>query len=63
MDEKLPKISPAPHWRMLKEYGGNLDIKKFRDQFNKVDYEEHGVTNEIPKFKSIGRMYEEKLKF
>lgn len=26
-------ISPAPHWRMLKEYGGSMDIKDFRKSF------------------------------
>ncbi len=28
-------INPAPHWRLLIEYGGNLTINQFRDNFNK----------------------------
>ena len=32
----------APHWRKLKEYGGELSIDEFRDSFNKIEYKNHG---------------------
>ena len=60
---KVQCIDMAPHWRKLKNFGGNLTILQFRDSFNKIEYQEHGYINGIPKFKSIGVLYEEKLKF
>ena len=55
-------ITCAPHWRMLKVYGGNLSITKFRDSFFKVEYKSHGIVKKMPPFISIGVLYEEKLK-
>lgn len=57
----VESISPAPHWRQLIEYGGNMNIDEFRSNFNRVDYDYHGIT--YPKFRSIGHLYEKKLKF
>ena len=54
-------INPASHWRLLNEYGGNLSITEFRNNFNKVDYDNHGII--YPRHKSIGILYEQKLKF
>ena len=31
-------ISDAPHWKMLKDYGGHLLIDEFRKAFGKLDY-------------------------
>jgi len=62
MSTKNLKISPAPHWRTLKSYGGFLTIEKFRDSFNKIDYVNHGIDKQI-KFNPIGYLYEEKIKF
>ena len=62
-NNKYVKINPAPHWRTLKEYGGHMNIVKFRDGFNKIDYEYHGTTKQLPKFSPIASLYEEKLKF
>lgn len=56
-------ISPAPHWRTLEQYGGHLNIMKFRDGFNNVDYECHGNTNSVPNFLPIGSLFEEKIRF
>lgn len=56
-----PNINPAPHWRTLKCYGGMLDIEKFRENFDKIDYKEHG--NVIPKFIPLCKLYEESFKF
>ena len=53
----------APHWRLLREYGGHLSIEEFRGCFNKIDYEEHGIIKNTPTFRSIGHLFEEKIKF
>ena len=63
MGTKMIVIGPAPHWRLLEQYGGHLNIIKFRDGFNKVDYECHGNTKSVPKFLAIGTLFEEKIKF
>jgi hypothetical protein len=55
------KIKHAPHWRILKEYGGSLTIAQFRANFNHIEYEAHGIYK--PQFKSINHAYEEKIKF
>ena len=60
---KVVCIDEAPHWRKLKEYGGDLTIEQFRDSFNKIEYQKHGFISCIPKFKSLGVLFEEKLKF
>lgn len=57
----LACIEEAPHWRKLKQYGGDLSIEEYRESFNKIEYKSHGFV--IPKFKSLGVMFEEKLKF
>lgn len=60
---KVTSIDKAPHWRKLKQYGGDLTIDQFRDSFNKIDYDGYGYVSCVPNFKSIGVLYEEKLKF
>lgn len=56
-------ITPAPHWRLLSEYGGNLSIIEFRSSFNKIEYEEHGISKNLPEFMSISSIFEKKIKF
>ena len=56
-------IDTAPHWRNLEEYGGHLSISEFRNSFSKADYEEHGIIRNIPSYRSVGFLYEEKIKF
>lgn len=56
-------INPAPSWRLLEEYGGNLNINQFRENFNKITYEHHGVIKYESIFKPIGFLYEEKINF
>ncbi len=63
MGTKMNIVSPAPHWRVLEQYGGYLNIIKFRESFNKVDYECHGNTKPVPKFLPLGILFEEKIKF
>lgn len=56
-------IDSAPHWRKLNRYGGDMSIEKFRSSFNKIEYKEHGIIFDMIKFKSVGVLFEEKLKF
>jgi len=56
-------IESAPHWRLLKEYGGYLTIDKFREKFNKVVYKCHGVIDPEPIFKPTAFVFEETIKF
>jgi hypothetical protein len=60
---RVVSIDEAPHWRKLKQYGGDLTIEQFRDSFNKIEYKQHGYVSHVPKFKSTGMLFEEKLKF
>ena len=62
VDVKKIIITPAPHWRLLQLYGGHLTINKFRENFNKITFNFHGIINkEI--FRPIGHLYEEKINF
>jgi hypothetical protein len=55
-------INPAPSWRLLREYGGHLNILQFRENFNKSTFEFDGIIKKNL-FKPIGMLYEEKIKF
>lgn len=55
-------IVPAPSWRTLDQYGGFMNIVKFREGFNKIEYHTHGTYRDV-KFHSVGTMYEETIKF
>jgi hypothetical protein len=57
------KINPAPHWRLLREYGGHLTIEQFRENFNKSTYDFHGNIKSKILFKPLGYLYEEKINF
>lgn len=63
METKISVIAPAPHWRFLQQYGGHLNIVQFRESFNKIDYDCHGTTKNLPVFFPIGTLYEERIKF
>jgi hypothetical protein len=56
-------LIPAPHWRLIDEYGGPLTITEYRKSFNKLEYIDMGKINYIPKFKTVERIYEEKNRF
>jgi hypothetical protein len=62
-EETVNEIEPAHHWRKLVSYGGDLHIHQFREHFNKVEYTNHGIFVDYPRFHSIGALFEEKLKF
>jgi hypothetical protein len=39
---KIPhKLQPAPSWKLLKEFGGNLTIEEFRKGFQTVNYHDN----------------------
>jgi hypothetical protein len=57
-EEEIAEIVPAPNWRTLSEFGGHLSIEQFRDSFNKIGYVDHGIV-----FASLGRLYEDQMKF
>ena len=61
--EKNVVINPAPHWRLLVDYGGNLTINQFRDNFSKTQYEFRGILRNQDIFKPIGTLFEEKINF
>ena len=61
-NDKITEIEPAPHYNKLICYGGDLDIIKFRQSFNKVLYKNHGIIK-LPIYHPIGHIYEEQFKF
>lgn len=57
------KLQPAPSWRLLKDYGGELSIEDFRKNFYKVDYSElSDYVAPFPECKSVGMLFEKKIK-
>ena len=60
--EKNVKITPAPSWRVLEDYGGTMNIERFRESFNRVDFIPHGTCDNTV-YKPIGHVVEHKLKF
>jgi hypothetical protein len=56
---EIKEIMIAPHWRTLIDFGGHLTIEKFRESFNKILYQDHGVISCM----SMGRLFEDKIKF
>ena len=60
IDQDIPQLTPAPNWRLLKDYGGSMDIEEFRATFSKIEYGIFGRIRELPTFKPLGWVYEEK---
>ena len=56
-------IDPAPHWRLLTNYGGHLTIQQFRELFYKKDFIPSGNYINLPLCQSIGWLFEERIKF
>ena len=56
--EKVKKMTPSPHWRLLKNFGGPMTIEEYRKSFNMVDYEFMFNLRDI---KSISKIYKEKM--
>lgn len=56
-------ISPAPSWRLLKCYGGDMDIQQFRASFQNTDYVDHCQhMTRLPNQKMTGFLFEAKIK-
>lgn len=56
-------LMKAPHWRLLKDYGGELSIEEFRKNFYKVEYIENSdFTTIFPHQKSMGLIFEKRIK-
>ena len=55
---EITEIIPAPDWRLLTEYGGDLNIENFRKDFDNIEYISKGIFMS----KSVIRAYEEKYK-
>lgn len=56
-------IKPAPSWRLLTNYGGNLTIEDFRNNFTKFDYIFHGTVLSNVLYNPYNYIYESKFKF
>ena len=61
--KKGMSLDPADSWRLLREYGGTQTIEDFRNNFKKISYIEHYIVESVPQNKSIGHVYEKKIKF
>ena len=61
--KKEMTLDLANNWRLLKEYGGTQTIDEFRNNFKKISYIEHYIIESVPQNKSIGYVYEKKIKF
>lgn len=56
------KILPAASWRVLKEYGGHLDIETYRKNFNRIEYDDTGIMlRKIPMQAPVSLVYDEKI--
>jgi len=60
----ISSVPNAPNWRTLIPYGGNMNIKEFRESFDNAEYVDHGnVRDIVDTFVPIGTLFEKKLKF
>lgn len=58
------KIIPAGSWRLLKPYGGPLDIVEFRDGFSTIMYTDlRNPMYEHPQQKSLGWLHSREVRF
>ena len=57
--KKASKLNPAPHWRLLKDFGGHLSIDEYRNAFNVIDYEFMFRARDIREMRSISNVYKE----
>jgi len=58
-------IIPAPHWRLLKKYGGHMTINEFRNTLGKAQFIDHNDYKYVPPVstKLIGHIFEKKVRF
>lgn len=57
------QLSPAPSWRLLKNYGGEIDINQYREAFINTDFIDHlQHINRLPMQKMTGFLFEQQIK-
>lgn len=57
-------ILTAPSWRLLKDYGGYMDISEFRDSFGNNLYVDKGcIVKNLPSVRPVGHVFEETFIF
>lgn len=55
-------ISPAPSWRLLEEFGGELNINEFRKNFYKIDYVEYNEFLRPPvDWRPVSKIFEKQI--
>jgi hypothetical protein len=57
--ENIKKLTPAPHWRLLKDFGGNLTIEEFRSFFNSNGFTKVFTAHDFSCMKLITHIYKE----
>lgn len=62
-DIPIVNITPAPHWSLLKGFGGNLEITEFRKNFTNIVYINHGTSTIKPVFRPILTLFESQKNF
>ena len=63
-NKQYMNIIPAPNWRLLLDFGGQLTIEEFRESFYKAEYNllQEYIT-ELPQMYSIGFLHQQEIKF
>jgi len=57
-------IKQAPHWRLLRDYGGPLTIEEFRESFKTVEYEDmDDHIFRMPQCRILGHVFRKQFKF
>jgi hypothetical protein len=63
-NDKFCVIKPSPSWKLLQEYGGNLNIDDFRKSSSQYIYIEKNYTvQDFPKIQPIGSVFEQQYIF
>lgn len=63
INKKVDKVTKSPDWRLLDIFGGYLSINKYRQNFEKIEYEHMYSMNKImPVFVPLIYGYNEKIK-
>lgn len=56
----VPKIHPAPSWRLLAAYGGFMTLAEFRTACDKYLYvDKHFTVGQVPKMATVGKIFEQ----
>jgi hypothetical protein len=58
-DAGTATITPAPHWRLLRAYGGALTLDEFRAAFNMYTFRPVGTVTRNVDITPVGALFEE----